>query len=484
MQQKYNRKHFLKLSSLAGLGIYFNACNSNSVSEKSQQNNQPVDTLVKEKIISKNVSFYKKTDPAYEKLNIGFNKRIEKYPAIIALPTNIQGVVEAIQYAKENELVVAVKSGGHCFEGFSSNNDGMMINLSKLNQIEWLDKETVKVGPACKLGELYENMLSKNRFIPAGSCAGVGVAGLTLGGGYGLFSRKYGLTCDSLEEVTMVDGNGNIINSKDDAELLWACKGGGNGNFGVIAEMKFKTHAAPQSLQSHRFKAFKLTPERATSILEKWFSLVEKLPESCFSAFVLNHKTIVILLTNFENETDEIQEVKEELSLVVDKTTSTSTQPLATAIKTFYGIQEPIYFKNASAGLYKSFDDIKDHIHQVVEIVCSTPGMIYQVNTLGGQINNPAFKATSSYPHRSYPFLSELQTYWDKPSQSEKFIEAFRKVQKVFTENGMQTQYRNYPDIEFKNWENLYYAENYTKLQAVKKKYDPNNLIRHEQSIQ
>ena len=183
----------------------------------------------------------------------------------------------------------------------------------------------------------------------------MGIAGLTLGGGYGLFSRKYGLTCDSLTEITMVDGKGNIVHSKDDPELLWACKGGGNGNFGVITSMKFSLNNAPDFLQSFRFKIKITGVQRALTVLEKWFSITGNLPLSCFSAFVLNQKSLYILLTNCEKQNEETQKIIADLSALVDNTSRERPVKLSKALPVFYGVLSPLYFKNASAGLYKKF---------------------------------------------------------------------------------------------------------------------------------
>jgi UDP-N-acetylenolpyruvoylglucosamine reductase len=432
---------------------------------------------------SNNVTYYKNGDAEYEKLRQGFNKRISKLPAIIALCENTQGVAEAIAYATKNNLPVAIKSGGHCMEGFSCNNGGMVINLSLLNTIEWINNETIKVGPGCMLSDLYATILPKGRIMPGGSCGSVGIGGLTLGGGYGLTARKYGLTCDSLIEVTMVDGKGNIINSNNDPELLWACKGGGNGNFGVITEMKFKTYKAPATMQSFRFRLHKLTTEKVRTLLQKWFEATPKLTPACFSAFVLNGKTAYILLTTTEKISVDVQSFINTLTAATDTTTKTKPQPIQTALKVFYGIQHPVYFKNASAGLYKDFASLENYIDKVIDSVLGTTGMIYQVNTLGGNIQNAELEKASAFPHRAFPYFSELQTYWEVPKQEKRLIERFEAVQKIFTDNGITAQYRNYPDINFKNWPSLYYGSNYARLQAVKRKYDPSNLIRHEQSV-
>ncbi|HRH49462.1 MAG TPA: FAD-binding oxidoreductase [Panacibacter sp.] len=469
MLNKIPRKDFLKLSLLAGIGVF------------GTQRNLFEDDFFYQP--ATNVVYYKKGDAEYDLLRKGFNKRIDKYPAVIALCKNTQGIAEAINYAKQNFLSVTIKSGGHCMEGFSCNNDGMVINLSLLKSIEWIDANTVKIQPACTLSQLYDELLPKKKMIPGGSCAGVGIGGLTLGGGYGLMSRRYGLTCDSLTEVTMVDGNGQIRNSANDPDLLWACKGGGNGNFGVISEMKFKVHDAPATLQSVRFRTHNVTVAKAKSLMQQWFLLTETLPQSAFSAFLLNGKTVYILLTNSEAHTAETKKIIASLSKISETTSTSLPKEISAALKVYYGQTQPVYFKNASAGLYKSFDDIAPFIETVIQTVINTPRMIYQVNTLGGNIQNPDFAAASSFPHRDYIYFSELQTYWEVPSKSEKLIKQFEAVQQIFRQNNIKAQYRNYPDINFENPQELYYGDNYQRLQQLKLKYDPQNLIRGEQSI-
>ena len=133
--------------------------------------------------------------------------------------------------------------------------------------------------------------------------------------------------------------------------------------------------------------------------------------------------------------------------------------------------------------MYKSFTEIENCIDNVIETVLTTPGMIYQVNTLGGNIINAEFEKASCFPHRAFTYFSELQTYWDLPKQEAKLLQKFQDVQTLFINNGIKTQYRNYPDIKFTNWQEMYYGANYVRLQQIKSKYDPANLIRYEQSI-
>lgn len=486
-----DRRRIIKQLLLAGFGIHLIGCSSpaeetvlSDLPTTDDVDSTQIDSVVDE-IIESHVTYFKKTDESFDKLAECFNLLTVQTPFIIALPENTEGVAKAIKYANELNLPVAIKSGGHSFEGFSSNEGGMVINLSLLKSKEWNETE-ITVGPGLILKELYDETLPKGRILPAGSCGTVGVGGLTLGGGYGFFSRKYGLTCDHLIKATLVDGNGEIHELNEGSPALWALKGGGNGNFGVVTSMTFKTHEIPKHFTYNRFKAYKLDVERAKSLLSTWFGVAQFLPASCFSAFVLNGKSLTILLTNYESVTDEVSEFIEALTEITDKQSSAKYTDIGKHLENYYGVQHPIYFKNASAGYYNDFSDIENCIDAVLEKVTSTPGLIYQVNTLGGQINSEEFKKKSSYPHRSYNFLSELQSYWNEGQDQKRdnYLKEFEAIQSLFFENGNRDQYRNYPSIGFNHWKEAYYGENYERLQEFKQQFDPNDIFGYAQGVQ
>lgn len=489
-QKNFTKREFLKIAGLGSLGLIFWQCYDSKKEEvnelltesdsESQLNSTPETKI---EFTEKDVIFITRNDEKYDVLRKGFNKRFDKFPKTIALCLTTLGVQAAVQKAKSDKLKISVKSGGHSFEAFSCGTDSMLIHLSQMNKIQWLENENVMLQPACLLQEIYAEFLPKKRIIPAGSCGTVGVGGLALGGGYGFFSRKYGLTCDNLVRIKMVDGNGNLIDSNDDPELLWACRGGGNGNFGVVTEMEFKTHIAPNSFSSYRLKFRNLNQEKFMQLIKAWFNFTGNLPQEAFSAFVLNGKTLTILVTNFVNHNSAFESSFDELKSMSDEYKPTYNQPLANALKRYYGRKDPLYFKNASAGMYNGIGEIESILPQVFDKVIAIPGMIYQINTLGGNINNPEFEKNSAYPHRSFPYLSELQSYWDNASVEKKFISAFEEIQQLFHSKGISAQYRNYPDINFPNWETAYYGNNYKKLQEIKSKFDPEDLFSFEQSV-
>ena len=482
----YSRKQFIKSGTAAAAALLLNACGVNTEPKakdkaqppagKAAAMNPPAASALPFDLVDKN-------DERYEALRKGFNKRIDKHPQAIAVCATAEDVAAALKYARANRLPVAVKSGGHSMEGFSCNDDGMVINLSKMNKVELRQDKTVSVGPGCTLSNLYDAILPRGILLPAGSCATVGVGGLALGGGYGIFARKYGLTCDHLLEATMVDGMGNIIKTKDDAELLWALKGGGTGNFSVVTEMVFRTHIAPTSLQAHYFKSRKLTAERAAGILQTWMEVAPQLPESCFSGFVLNGSTLNILVTNYEPNDDSLKPLLDKLAAAVDEFRSSHIGELSKMVRNYYGIGRPLYFRNSSAGFFKDYSDVAPFINAIFEQVVHTPGMIYQVNTLGGEIKNREFEKLSSYPHRAFDFISELQAYWSEPAQDGRLAKVTTDILKLTEQNGITRQYVNYCSLEFSHWEKSYYGDNYSRLQAIKRKYDADNIIRHPQSV-
>ncbi len=483
-----DRRKIVKNLLAAGVGIYLVGCKTSKDGEEELEL-QPVEDVetveeVEEILETNFVTFFAKGEEGFDELAEYFNLHTPRDPALIALPQNTEGVAQAMKYAKQNDYKVAVKSGGHSFEQFSSSDGGMVINMSLFKAMEWQSND-LRVEPGVLLRELYDEILPKRRILPAGSCGTVGVGGIALGGGYGFFARKYGLTCDHIISATMVDGNGEIheLGPQDDA--MWAIKGGGNGNFGIITSFTFRTHPAPSHFANKRFKAYKLDPPRAKALMQTFFDNAQFLPQDCFAGFVLNGTTLTILLTHYDDESaDGLQAFVDAFTPITDKQTEYDTPDIGKHLKNYYGAQSPLFFKNASAGYYNSFSDVEGCIDTVIEKVLEN-GLIYQVNTLGGKINSSEFATSGAYPHRSYEYLSELQCYWSKnqTTRRDNMLTAFEEIQTLFYENGNRAQYRNYPHIGFKNWESAYYGKNYGRLQDIKKKYDPEDRIQHDQSV-
>lgn len=435
-------------------------------------------------VSTKHVQYYTAVNPGYDALRRGFNLRIQKHPLVIAICADTKGVQEAVNYARILRLPVSVKSGGHCMEGLSCGEQSMQIIVTGMKQINWINDHTITCGPGVLLYELYDALLPKKKILPGGSCQGVGIGGLTLGGGYGLMSRKFGLTCDHLIAIEMVDGEGKIRNSSSDPELLWACRGGGNGNFGIITKMTFNVRPAPSMMSSYRFRTKKPSIEKAHEQLAQWFEATTKLPNSCFSTILFNGQHTYVLLTNVDKENEAVRSFVSHMKTMHETSTANKHVPLQKALKTYYGQALPIHFKNASAGLYRSFADIEPIIDDILQIVFTTRGMMYQINTLGGAIRDAQLEKASCFPHRSFPYFSELQSYWDEGNSGERLMARFADIQQLIATQGLDAHYRNYPDLQFHHAREKYYGDSLVRLQQIKLRYDPQNVIRHEQSIQ
>jgi hypothetical protein len=432
-------------------------------------------TVLKGQQIDKKLIIYKPDTDVYKKLNVPFNSDLSFKPAAIAACTDEESVATAINYARENKLKVSIKSGGHSFTGSSLINDGLVIDVSGIQQkIYHPEDQSFQGGAGLKLGEVYDFLLGNGRLLPAGSCSGVGLSGLTLGGGYGFFARQHGLTCDHLQQVKMVDASGKVIDSNDNPDLLWACRGGGNGNLGVITSMKFSTVPAPEVFTTQKFRASKLTPSRAVTLLKGWFEIAAALPDPMFSAFILNGSHLTILISStFDSSGTAFQSAKNALLKLGTTTKGPYSKPTAIAVKTYSGRPNPLPFRNMSAGYYHGFADLETFALDLMKTTIDNPGVLFQINTLGGAITKS--EVPSSYAHRAYPFLGELQGYWQSPAQKTKLMPAVERIRQLLSP--IKHHYANYPDPDLKNSASAYYAQNLEMLKKIKRNLDPENFF-------
>lgn len=185
-----------------------------------------------------------RNDPAYDEARKLYNGMIDKRPLMIARCTDVADVIAAVNFGRENDLLVAIRGGGHNGPGLASCNDGLVIDLSTMKGVR-VDPVagTVRVGPGCTSGDVDHATHAFGLAVPFGIVSTTGVAGLTLGGGTGYLTRKHGLTIDNLigADVVLADGRFVTASETENADLLWALRGGG-GNFGVVTSFLFRAH--------------------------------------------------------------------------------------------------------------------------------------------------------------------------------------------------------------------------------------------------
>ena len=184
-------------------------------------------------------------DPAYEEARQSFNARFSRFPAAIVVCDNTNDVGNAVRWARQERTPLRARSGGHSYEAFSVVDGGLVIDVGGLNQIDVdVSRGEAVIGAGVRLLDCYRRLWNHGVTIPAGTCPGVGIAGLTLGGGIGFLSRQYGLTCDNLAAVELVDADGGVLRASEEShpDLFWALRGGGGGNFGIATTFTFRVH--------------------------------------------------------------------------------------------------------------------------------------------------------------------------------------------------------------------------------------------------
>jgi hypothetical protein len=186
----------------------------------------------------------RRDSPEYDEARKLYNGMIDKRPLMIARCADVADVIAAVNFGRENKLLIAVRGGGHNGPGLGSVDDGLVIDLSLMKGVR-VDPatRTVRVGPGCTSGDVDHTTHAFGLAVPFGIVSTTGVAGLTLGGGTGYLTRKYGLTIDNLLEADLVLADGSFVtaSTENNPDLFWALRGGG-GNFGVVTSFLFRAH--------------------------------------------------------------------------------------------------------------------------------------------------------------------------------------------------------------------------------------------------
>ena len=374
----------------------------------------PIDDLV---IPAADGKVVRPSDAEFNTL-LPFNLRTTVRPAVIAQCRTPQGVALALQWARQHGFALCGHGGGHSYEGFSSCS-GIMIDVRKMDAVV-IDtaNKTARVGAGSLLGDIAEKLFVKKLALPAGTCKPVGIAGLALGGGHGLSSRKFGLTTDNLLSAQIVVASGTILTASPtmNPELYWALRGGGGGNFGIVTEFTFKVHPV------NRVIAFRIVwPNNyPTSALREWQKFALNAPDELGFVLVMSGSQGSITGIRCSglyhpvtaSQTPTVSKLRSLLNPLLSFGNPTFTTRQFTYIEAarhFAGNGDPsrVYFKGKSdyaiGGLNPA--GISTFISSLRNSAAPVAGIF---EAYGGAINRIP-EADTAFPHRGkYPFLSAV----------------------------------------------------------------------------
>jgi FAD/FMN-containing dehydrogenase len=421
----------------------------------------------------------------YEEARRVHNAMIDKRPALIARCAGVSDVVNAVNFARENGLLVAVRGGGHNVAGTAVCDGGIVIDLSRMKGVR-VDAATrrVRAEGGVTWGELDHELQAFGLATTGGAVSTTGVAGLTLGGGLGLLMRKHGLACDNLvsADVVTADGKLHIASETEDADLFWGLRGGG-GNFGVVTSFEYRAHAVGTVLGGLVIHPL----ERAKEMLRFYRELTATAPDelTAYAGLVTtpDGAAMSAILSCYAGPlaTGEalLRSAREFGPPVADLL---SPMPYTTVQRVFDPSYPPGLLNYWKSSFLRELSD--DAIDTLVEAYAAVPSPLTSVaiEHLGGAVGRVAESATA-FSHRSAPYNVTVTSLWRERGESEMNTDWTRRLWEALQPAATGTVYANYLGQEGDDRVRAAYGANYARLVALKNRYDPTNLFRLNQNI-
>ena len=435
-------------------------------------------------------------DEGYEEARTLWNAMIDRRPAAVVRAKTAEDIVETVKLAARHDLLLAVRGGGHNIAGNASCEDGLLLDLSLMRRVE-VDRaaRTAKVEPGARLADLDKATQEFGLATPVGINSTTGVAGLTLGGGFGWLSRKHGLTIDNLVSAEVVTAAGTLLRASatENPDLFWAIRGGG-GNFGVVTSFNLALHpVGPEVLAGlivHPFADAKrvLTEYRkavaaAPDELCCWV-VMRKAPPLPFLPAEVHGTEVVVLALCYVGDLEAgrkavapFQAIGKPIADVIGPSPYAGWQ---TAFDPLLTPGERNYWKS------HDFTALSDGlIDLLIDAVTTlpTPACEIFIASVGGAINRVAADATA-YPHRRVEFIMNVHTRWTDAKDDARCIGWGRDVYERVAPFATGGVYVNFmPGDEAARVRAGAYGGNYERLARLKTRYDPKNLFRLNQNV-
>lgn len=434
-------------------------------------------------------------DDGYDKARTVWNAMIDRRPALVARCAGVADIQQAVAFARKYGALTAIKGGGHNIAGNAVCDGGLLIDLSNMRSVR-VDPQAriAHVEPGATLADFDHECQAFGLATPVGINSTTGIAGLTLGAGFGWLSRKYGMTIDNLVAADVVTADGRLLraDSKDNTDLFWAIRGG-SGNFGIVTRFEFKLHpVGPDVLAGLIVYPLK----EAAAALRKYNEFCSKLGEETSVWTVLRkapplpflpanvHGTEVVIfclchLGDPENGKRVIEPLRK-LGTVLGE--HIGVMPYRAWQQAFDPLLTP-----GARNYWKShnFTDLSDGaIEVVLKYVATLPSPHCEIffGLIGGATTRPAPDATA-YPHRNAIWVCNVHGRWETAAEDQKCIEWARSYFREVTPFATGGVYVNFITDDEPDRIKAAYGPGYDRLVAIKQKYDPENLFRMNQNI-
>lgn len=436
--------------------------------------------------------------PEYDTIRQLWNKMIDKKPGLIARCSGVADVIDAVNFARENNLLVAVRGGGHNVAGNAMNDDGLVIDLSLMRSVLVNpDNKTAIVQGGANWGDVDRESQAFGLACPGGVVSDTGVAGLTLGGGLSWFRRKAGMSIDNLISANMVLADGSFIHASENEneDLFWAIRGGG-GNFGVVTSFEFKLYELGPEVM---FAACMYPREEAEKVMKFWIEFTRDLPDEITSDCIhwcipdheafpeeLHGKPVTVVAGMFYGDPEEGKKVLQPLREISEPLLDMSgVYPYAQVNQMF----DPFLEKYTLYSYWKSvyIEDIpEDLLNKIINRVNNSPSpeSLLSIRHLEGAINRVS-EETTAFGERKGRFLLSVDTMWRDPGQNDNNKQWTRDFWNEVNEYSDGKVYFNF-NSDMSGSDDLAkdaYGNNYERLIDIKTKYDPDNFFRLNANI-
>ncbi|HJW56640.1 MAG TPA: FAD-binding oxidoreductase [Burkholderiaceae bacterium] len=434
-------------------------------------------------------------DAGYHEARQIWNATIDRRPAMIARCAGTADVRTSVAFARDHDLLLAVRGGGHNIAGNALCDDGLVIDLSGMRSVR-VDREARRayVEGGATLHDFDHEAQSFGMATPLGINSTTGVGGLTLGGGFGWLSRKYGLTVDNLISADIVTADGQLLRTDANQypDLFWAIRGGG-GNFGIVTMFEFALHAVGPDVTAGLI-VFPF--DQAKQVLTRYRDLVPDLRDDVSIWCVLRqapplpflpadvHGKEVVVMAFFSPLAPE--SVKPELDTLRGFGKTCGEHAGAMPYVAWQQAFDPLLTPGAR-NYWKShnFTELQDEaIDTIIRYVSELPSPQCEIflGLLGAQVNRAALDATA-YPHREAMYAMNVHTRWSDPAEDEKCIGWARAFFSDTAPYAAGSVYINFLTQDEGGRIAEAYGANYGRLKEIKAKYDPRNLFRQNQNI-